>query len=110
MTVTVLFPELFCEQLEALEVAFFSPFGAGVDPALVYQNVDRIEPGNFALEFVVMRTHQLMEFIDGDTFRMLTHQTEDRFDGTVLLGEFTTVRHDSSFRLRFSRVTWKGDT
>ncbi len=44
-----------------------------------------------------MRTHQFIQFIDGDTFRMLTHQTEDRLDGTVLLGEFTTVRHDSSF-------------
>jgi hypothetical protein len=28
---------------------------------------------------------------------MLTHQTENQLDGTILLGEFATVRHDCSF-------------
>lgn len=44
-----------------------------------------------------MGAHQLIKFTDGDAFGMLTHQTEDRFDGTVLFGEFSTVRHDSGF-------------
>ena len=44
-----------------------------------------------------MRAYQLIQLIDGDTFRMLTHQAEDRLNGTILLGEFATVSHDSSF-------------
>ena len=82
---------LLYEQFEAFEITLLSPFWAGVDPALVDQNVDRVEPGNFALEFVVMSLHELIQFLDGDTFWMLTHQTENQLDGTILLGEFSTV-------------------
>ena len=88
---------LLYEQFEAFEITLLSPFRAGVDPALVDQNVDRVEPGNFSLEFVVMSLHQLIQFLDGDTFGMLTHQAENQLDGTILLGEFSTVRHDCSF-------------
>jgi len=88
---------LLYEQFEAFEITLLSPFGTGVDPALVDQNVDRVEPGNFALEFVVMSLHELIQFLDRDTFRMLTHQAENQLDGTILLGEFSTVRHDCSF-------------
>jgi len=55
-----------------------------------------------------MLTHQFVQPTDGDTFGMLTHQAEDRFDSAILLGKFTTVRHDSSFRLRFSRLPGRG--
>jgi hypothetical protein len=96
------------EQFEAFEITLLSPFWAGVDPALVDQNVDRVEPGNFALEFIVMSLHELIQFLDRDTFGMLTHQAENQLDGTILLGEFSTVRHDCSFCLRFSRVTCDG--
>ena len=48
------------EQFEAFEITLLSPFRAGVDPALVDQNVDRVEPGNFALEFIVMSLHELI--------------------------------------------------
>jgi hypothetical protein len=44
-----------------------------------------------------MFTHQFIQLIDGDTLGILTYQSQDRFDGTVLFGEFTAVRHDSSF-------------
>jgi hypothetical protein len=96
------------EEFEAFEITLLSPFRTGVDPTLVDQNVDRVEPGNFALEFVVMSLHELIQFLDGDTFGMLTHQAENQLDGTILLGEFSTVRHDCSFCLRFSRVTCDG--
>jgi hypothetical protein len=86
-----MFVSLLHEQLKAFEIAFFSPLGTGVDPALIDQNIDRVEPGNFALEFVVMSLHELIQFLDGDTFWMLTHQTENQLDGTILLGEFSTV-------------------
>src|SRR5277367_347589 len=88
---------LLYEQFEAFEITLLSPFRAGVDPALVDQDVDRVEPGNFALEFIVMSLHQLIQFLDRDTFGMLTHQAENQLDGTILLGEFSTVRHDCSF-------------
>ena len=48
-----------------------------------------------------MSLHQLIQFLDRDTFGMLTHQAENQLDGTILLGEFSTVRHDCSFCLRF---------
>jgi hypothetical protein len=48
------------EQFEAFEITLLSPFWAGIDPALVDQNVDRVEPGNFALEFIVMSLHELI--------------------------------------------------
>ena len=35
--------------------------------------------------------------MDRDTIGMLTHQAEDQLDGTILLGEFSSVRHDCSF-------------
>jgi hypothetical protein len=35
--------------------------------------------------------------MDRDTIGMLTHQAENQLDGTILLGEFSTVRHDCSF-------------
>jgi hypothetical protein len=58
-----------------------------------------------------MSLHQFIQLTDGDTFGMLTHQTEDRFDGTVLLGEFSAVRHDCSFLPPFfSRYLGRGDT
>jgi hypothetical protein len=44
-----------------------------------------------------MRAYQFIQLIDCDTFRMLTHQAEDRLNGTILLGEFATISHDSSF-------------
>lgn len=44
-----------------------------------------------------MCAYQFIQLIDCDTFRMLTHQAEDRLNGTILLGEFATVSHDSSF-------------
>jgi hypothetical protein len=44
-----------------------------------------------------MRAYQFIQLIDGDTFRMLTHQAEDRLNGTILLGEFATISHDFSF-------------
>jgi hypothetical protein len=44
-----------------------------------------------------MRAYQFIQLIDCDTFRMLPHQAEDRLNGTILLGEFATVSHDSSF-------------
>jgi hypothetical protein len=44
-----------------------------------------------------MGAYQFIQLIDCDTFRMLTHQAEDRLNGTILLGEFATVSHDSSF-------------
>jgi hypothetical protein len=89
--------DLLHEQFEAFEITLLSPFRAGVNPALVDQDVDRVEPGNFALEFIVMSLHQLIQFVDRDTFGMLTHQAENQLDGTILLGEFSTVRHDCSF-------------
>ena len=73
----ILCVSLLHEQLEAFEITFFSPFWAGIDPALVDQNIDRVEPGNFSLEFVVMSLHELIQFVDSDTFRMLTHQAEN---------------------------------
>jgi hypothetical protein len=88
---------LLYEQFEAFEITLLSPFRAGVDPALVDQNVDRVEPGDFSLEFIVMSLHQLIQFLDGDTFGMLTHHAKNQLDGTILLGEFSTVRHDCSF-------------
>lgn len=88
---------LLYEEFQAFEVALLSPFWTGVDPTFVDQNVDRVEPGNFALEFIVMSLHELIQFMDRDTFRMLTHQAENQLDGTILLGEFSTVRHDCSF-------------
>ena len=54
------FGGLLHEQFEAFEITLLSPFWAGVDPALVDQNVDRVEPGNFALEFIVMSLHELI--------------------------------------------------
>jgi hypothetical protein len=88
-----------------------SPFWAGVDPALVDQDIDRVEPGNFALEFIVMSPHELIQFVDRDTVGVLTHQAENQLDGAILLGKFSTVRHDCSFCLRFSRVYLRlGDT
>ena len=51
---------LLYEQFEAFEIPLLSPFWAGIDPALVDQNVDRVEPGNFALEFIVMSLHELI--------------------------------------------------
>ena len=100
--------DLLHEQFEAFQITLLSPFWAGVDPALVDQDVDRVEPGNFALEFIVMSLHELIQFMDGDTFGMLTHEAANQLDGTILLGEFSTVRHDCSFCLRFSRVTCDG--
>ena len=44
-----------------------------------------------------MSLHELIQFLDSDTFWMLTHQAENQFDGTILLGKFSTVRHDCSF-------------
>jgi hypothetical protein len=85
------------EQFEAFQITLLSPFWAGVDPALVDQDVDRVEPGNFSLEFIVMSLHELIQFVDRDTFGMLTHEAKNQLDGTILLGEFSTVRHDCSF-------------
>jgi len=51
---------LLYEQFEAFQITLLSPFWAGVNPALVDQNVDRVEPGNFALEFIVMSLHELI--------------------------------------------------
>jgi hypothetical protein len=93
----ILWVGLLYEQFEAFEITLLSPFWAGVDPALVDQNVDRVEPGDFSLEFIVMSLHQLIQFLDGDTFGMLTHHAKNQLDGTILLGEFSTVRHDCSF-------------
>jgi hypothetical protein len=92
---------LLYEQFEAFQITLLSPFWAGIDPALVDQNIDRVEPGNFALEFVVMSLHELIQFVDRDTFGMLTHQAKNQLDGTILLGKFSTVRHVCSFCLRF---------
>ena len=89
-------------------MTLLSPFWAGVNPALVDQNVDRVEPGNFALEFIVMSLHELIQFVDRDTIGTLTHQVKNQLDGTILLGKFSTVRHDCRFCLRFSRVTCDG--
>ncbi len=56
-----------------------------------------------------MSLHELIQFLDGDTFWMLTHQAENQFDGTILLGEFSTVRHDCSFSPPFfSRYLRRG--
>jgi hypothetical protein len=41
-----------------------------------------------------MRAHQLIQITYGDTIRMQTDQAENQLDGTVLLGKFSTVRHD----------------
>lgn len=58
-----------------------------------------------------MSLHELIQFVDRDTFWMLTHQVENQLDGTILLGEFSTVRHDCSFLPPFfSRYLRLGDT
>lgn len=44
-----------------------------------------------------MSLHQLIKFMDRDTFGMLPHEAKNQLDGTILLGEFSTVRHDCSF-------------
>jgi len=44
-----------------------------------------------------MSLHQLIQFVDRDPFGVLTHQAENQLDGTILLGKFSTIRHDCSF-------------
>jgi len=56
-----------------------------------------MKPRDFASHLVFMRAYQFIQLIDCDTFRMLTHQAEDRLNGTILLGEFATISHDFSF-------------
>ncbi len=68
---------LFYEEFQAFKVALLSPFWTGVDPTFVDQNVDRVEPGNLALEFVVMSLHELIQFMNRDTFGMLPHEAKN---------------------------------
>jgi hypothetical protein len=86
------------KQLKALEIALLTPLGTGVDPALVNQYIHGMEPGNLTPDLVVMRLYEFIQFIDGESFRMKTHQAQDRLNGTVLLRKFTTIRHDSTSR------------
>jgi hypothetical protein len=88
---------LFRIQFKTFEIASLPPFGAGVDSALVNQNINGMKPRDFASHLVFMRAYQFIQLIDCDTFRMLTHQAEDRLNGTILLGEFATISHDFSF-------------
>src|ERR1700722_16770005 len=57
-----------------------------------------MEPGNLPPDLVVMRLYEFVQFVNGKTFRMKTHQAQDRLNGTVLLRKFTTIRHDSTSR------------
>jgi hypothetical protein len=86
------------EQLKALEIALLTPLGAGINPAFVDQYIHRMEPGNLTPNFVVMRLYEFIQFINGETFRMRTHQAQNRFNGTVLLRKLTTIRHNSTSR------------
>jgi hypothetical protein len=66
-----------------------------------------MEPSNLTSDLVVMRLYEFIQFIDGQTFRMLTHQTQNRLNGTVLLWKFTTIRHDTTSWTSICS-TWKG--
>jgi hypothetical protein len=65
-----------------------------------------MKPRNFAADLVLMRAYQFIQLIDCDTFRMLTHQAEDRLNGTILLGEFATISHDYSFSVDLAFPGW----
>jgi hypothetical protein len=43
-----------------------------------------------------MSLHQLIQVLDRDPFGVLAHQAENQLDGAILLGKFSTVRHDCS--------------
>ena len=53
-----------------------------------------------------MGLHQLIQFIDSDTFRMLAHEIENKLNDTILLGEFATVYHGCCFLPPSLSFTW----
>lgn len=86
-------------KLERFQVAFFTPPGTGVYAAFVDENVNGMKPGDFALDFVLVGTHEFIQLADGDAIGVKAHEIEDRFDGAVLLWKFSTIRHDFTFWL-----------